>query len=218
MSRHFKNGEGSFDIVVRNIEKLLSHGIHPMIMTVVSNNNVEGLPELTKFLISHNLAFRYSFVQFESLDIKKVVIQMKMCFDILSEAIDHGYQFSKKFNLCDLKFLSPTVQTCSNGFSGAAAYVDGDIYFCHTHFGYKPKIGSVFENTDLIHMLQEGSYYGENISNDCINCKLKYVCTSGCPLERECGKDPHCTAYKELVPIVYKLMGKERLYRIFTNN
>lgn len=218
MSRHFKNGEGSFNIVVRNIEKLLSHGIHPMIMTVVSNNNVEGLPELTKFLISHNLVFRYSFVQFEPLDIKKVVIQMKKCFNILSEAIDHGYQFSKMFNLCDLKFLYPTVQTCSNGFSGAAAYVDGDIYFCHTHFGYKPKIGSVFENDDLIHMLQEGSYYGEDVSNDCINCKLKYVCTSGCPLERECGKDPHCTAYKELVPIVYKLMGKERLYRIFTNN
>ena len=217
-ARHFKDGSGSFNIVVKNLDKLLENGIHPMILTVVSNNNVEGLPDLTRFLIGKNLSFRYSFVQFEELDLEKVINKLKECLCILSEAIDNGYQFTKNFNLCDLKFLNPYVQTCSNGLTGAAVYVDGDIYFCHTHFGFRPQIGSIFSDKDLTQMFREGTYYNDDVAKDCQTCNLRYVCTSGCPLERENGKDPHCDAYKELVPIVYNLMGKERLYRILNMN
>jgi len=213
-ARHFKDGSGSFDIVVKNLDKLLENGIYPMILTVVSNNNVEGLPDLTRFLIDKNLSFRYSFVQFEELDLEKVIDKLKECLYILSKAIDNGYQFTKNFNLCDLKFLNPYVQTCSNGLTGAAVYVDGNIYFCHTHFGFQPKIGSIFSDKDLIQIFKEGSYYKNDVAEECQTCNLRYVCTSGCPLEREKGKDPHCDAYKELVPIVYNLIGKERLYRI----
>ena len=218
-SRHFIDGTGSFNVVTKNLDKLLKNNIYPTILTVISNNNIDGLPELTRFLINKNLNFRYSFVQFEDLNIENAVEKLKECLLLLSKSIDKGYQFTQKFNLCNLKFLNPYVQTCSNGLSGAAVYVDGSIYFCHTHFGFQPKIGSIFDTKDLISIFRGGNYYNkEKTAKECKQCNLRYVCSSGCPMVRKNGKDPHCMAYKELVPIIYKLIGRERLYRILNMN
>jgi uncharacterized protein len=215
-TRYFKNGDGSFKIVESNINKLIQSGVRPGIMTVVSNKNIDGLLDFTKYLIRKKIPFRFSFVQNESLDIKKVSSVLKECYKELSSAIDNGYEFSKNHKLCDLKFSDPFFQTCSNGFSGGALYTDGNIYFCHTQFGVTDSIGSIFDKEDLLSIIQKKSYYGE-VNDDCKNCNLKYICTSGCPLERVNGKDPHCVLYRELVPIVYKLMGKEKLLEIKKN-
>lgn len=218
-SRQFKDGSGSFNIVNNNLQKLLDNGIYPFIMTVISDSNVDGLPMLSRFLIEHNLRFRYSFVHFESLNLIKVIKKMEECFDVFSNAIDNGYSFSDKFHLCDLKFLKPHIQTCYNGNSGAAIYVNGDVYFCHTQFGYESKIGSVFEDKDLMQIIHDGSVYSKlNLPEDCKNCNLRYVCSGGCPVKREDGKDPHCLAYKILAPQVYKLIGKEHLFHHNHNN
>ena len=214
-SRHFPNGKGSYEFVKKNLEILLNNKMTPSILTVVSNNNLDGLVDMTKFMIDLNVHFRYSFVQYDDLDVEKVIVVMKKCFDIFSDAIEKGYKFSKKFDLCDLKFLHPSIQTCSNGMTGAAVYVDGDIYFCQSQFGTTPKIGSIHDSEDLVSIIRKGTYYSEeNISDECVMCRYRYICTSGCPLERVNKKDPHCKAYKELIPIMYKLLAKERLYTI----
>jgi len=216
-TRYFENGKGSFDIVEKNIHKLLDNDIPFGIMTVVSNENLDGLEQLTKFITERNLKFRFSFVQGENLDIPKLISVLHNCYEILSEAIEKGYQFSKNHSLCDLKFLEPFFQTCGNGFNSGALYTDGNIYFCQKGFGTDTPNGSIFEEDDLLSIVQRKTHYN-TVNSDCQQCNLQYICTSGCPLERENEKDPHCEVYKEIIPLIFKLIAKERLFKIKLNN
>lgn len=57
-SRKFPNGKGSFSQVERNLDILQGAGINPYIMTVVTNGNLEGIPEHVGYLIDRDLGFR----------------------------------------------------------------------------------------------------------------------------------------------------------------
>lgn len=213
-TRRFENGNGSFHIVSKNLDRLLSAGITPGIMTVVSNGNLDGLVELTKFIIAKRLHFRYSFVQGVPLDIEKTSEKLNLCYEEFETAIkNEDYPFIQKHTLCDLKFLNPFFQTCSNGFSGGAIYTNGDIYFCQTEFGEKQPIGSIFSELDLITTIQKGNHYG-TLNNECFECNYLKICTGGCPLERDNGKDPHCVLYKEFIPKIIRLMGMQKLIAV----
>jgi uncharacterized protein len=192
---------------------LLENGIFPGLMCVVTNNNIEGLLALTRFSIENNLNLRLSFVQGEQINTSILIPALYQCSDLYSKAIEKGFNFSKLHRLCDLKTLKPFFQTCCNGFDGGALYVDGEIYFCHKLFGIDASNGSIFEDNDLLAIIQRKTYYN-NVHSDCLKCSLRYICTSGCPLERNNGKDIYCEVYKEMLPVIYKLYGKERLVKL----
>ncbi len=212
-TRHFKDGRGSFEYVVKNIEKLKNNNIHFGLMTVVSNSNIDGLDTLTQFIIDNNIPSRFSFVSGEELNIDKLIEKLDICYDKFERAIDDGFEFSKTHKLCDLKFDNPYIQTCSNGINGGAVYTDGSIHFCHRHFGVETPLGTIFEENDILSIIQRKTYY-ENASNECALCKYLYICTSGCPLERNNGKDPHCKVYQVMIPKIYYLKGKEKLRKL----
>lgn len=188
-TRHFANGKGSFDIVAKNIDKLIGNGFKPSLMTVISNSNLDGLENFTKYVISKNLHCRYSLVSGEIIDTEKLKEVLKRCYDIFESAIDMGYEFSRLHQFCDLKFDRLSFQTCSDGYNGGALYTNGDIYFCQRHFGVESPVGTIYEEEDILSAIQRKSYYGE-VNDDCKECKYKYVCTSGCPIERINNKDP----------------------------
>lgn len=212
-TRHFLNGNGSFSIVSKNIEKLVSRGFRPSLMTVITDKNIDGLTDFTHYVIDSKLHTRYSFVSGENLNINKMIAALKECYSIFEMAIENGYSFTRLHQLCDLKIDNPWFQTCSDGYNGGAIYTDGGVYFCQRHFGAISPLGSIYEDSDLLSIIRRKDYYSD-VSKDCIKCKFHYICTSGCPIERVNGKDPHCEAYKELIPILYRLRGKEHLYRI----
>jgi len=58
-TRYFSDGTGSFNHVVRSINRFQSAGIVPVILTTVTEANIQGIPELTQFLIERDLPFRY---------------------------------------------------------------------------------------------------------------------------------------------------------------
>lgn len=215
-TRHFANGKGSFDIVVKNIDKLIRNGFNPSLMTVISNSNLDGLENFTKYVISKNLHCRYSLVSGEIIDTEKLKEVLKRCYNIFERAIDMGYEFSRLHQFCDLKFDRLSFQTCSDGYNGGAIYTNGDIYFCQRHFGVESPIGTIYEEEDILSAIQRKSYYGE-VNDDCKVCIYKYMCTSGCPIERINNKDPHCEIYKEFIPTIVRLRGKERLVKIQQN-
>ena len=212
-TRHFKNGKGSFDIVNNNIDKLLKSNISPTIMTVVSNNNIDGLEEFSKYIIEKNLKHRFSFVSGEDVDILKMICKLKNCYEQYEKAIEKGYGFSSRHKLCDLKFDKLSFQTCSNGYNGGAVNTDGGVYFCQRHFGVTQPLGTIYDEDDLLSIIQRKTFFG-TVSSDCESCVYRYICTSGCPIERVDKKDPHCLVYKELIPIILRLRGKERILKI----
>ncbi len=213
ITRKFRSGSGSFQIVDTNLRRLLEEEIPVSVNTVVTNQNLEGLPDLTRYLISLDVPFRYSIVKGEVIDALLLEKYLSESYRIMDEAIEQGWQFSKRHQFCDLKPNDLGFQTCASGFSGGAIYVDGSFKYCHVNFGEVAKTDFTIFNKDwdLIDMIKQGSHDEDNKSEDCKKCRYRSVCTSGCPVYRVDGKDPQCSIYHKFIPLFYSLQAKERL-------
>lgn len=213
VARKFRNGAGSFKTVDENLRALLSHGLPVSINTVVTNQNLEGLPDLTRYLIAMDVPFRYSIVKGEGIDAEKLEHYLSASYTIMQEAISTGWSFSRRHQFCDLKMNELGFQTCASGFSGGAIYVDGTLNYCHVHAGdaAQPSFSVFEEEMDLVDMIEQGSHYEDQKSKECSLCKYKSICTSGCPVYRVKGKDPQCSIYHTFIPRIYELQARERL-------
>lgn len=212
-TRSFHSGNGTFARVDQNLKKLIDSEIRVSANTVVANENLDGLPELTHYLIDLDIPFRYSIVKGTSVDPELLELKLLESYQIAGAAIDKGWRFSQKHQFCDLKPIELGFQTCASGFSGGAIYVDGSMHYCHVHFGDNTqKSFSIFdEEMDLVDMIEQGEHMEADRSNDCRICKYRSVCTSGCPVYRVNGKDPQCSIYHKFIPRIYDLLAKERL-------
>lgn len=212
-NRTFRSGAGSFKMVDGNLRKLVAHNIPVSTNTVVTNDNLEGLPSLTRYLIDLDIPFRYSIVKGETIYAKLLEKCLSESYSIMRNAIQTGWRFSNRHQFCDLKPNELGFQTCASGFSGGAIYVDGAVNYCHVHFGDQTELShTIFDNEmDLIDMIEQGSHYEDMKSKDCELCQYKSVCTSGCPVYRVNGKDPQCSLYHKFIPLIYELQAKERL-------
>ncbi|EHQ29831.1 radical SAM/SPASM domain-containing protein [Mucilaginibacter paludis] len=212
-TRSFRSGCGSFGIVHDNLRKLLVNGIAVSVNTVITNLNLTGLPELTRYLIALDIPFRYSIVKGEKIHAELLEEYLSASYAIMQEAIANGWQFSKRYQFCDLKPNELGFQTCASGFSGGAIYVDGSFKYCHVQFGDdSTQAQSIFdEGLDLVDMIASGEHHEDAKSDDCKKCRYRSVCTSGCPVYRVDGKDPQCSLYHRFIPKYYELQAQERM-------
>ncbi|MFD1258562.1 radical SAM protein [Mucilaginibacter terrae] len=216
-TRSFRSGCGSFHIVDANLRKLLAAGINVSVNTVVTNLNLIGLPELTSYLIDLNIPFRYSIVKGEKIHAELLDEYLSVSYAIMLEAINDGWQFSKRFQFCDLKPNDLGFQTCASGFSGGAIYTDGSFKYCHVQFENNDEAAhTIFnEDLDLVDMIASGEHHEGHKSDDCKKCRYRSICTSGCPVYRTDGKDPQCSLYHRFIPKYYELQAKERLKLLY---
>lgn len=212
-TRSFRSGGGQFHIVDANLRKLLAVGIKVSINTVVTNLNLTGLPELTRYLIALDIPFRSSIVKGETIHAELLDEYLSASYAIMQEAIECGWQFSKRFQFCDLKPSELGFQTCASGFSGGAIYVDGTFKYCHVQFENNAATAqTIFNNDlDLVDMIASGEHQENHKSDDCKTCRYRSVCTSGCPVYRTNGKDPQCSLYYRFIPKYYELQAMERI-------
>lgn len=218
-ARVYVNGRGSYTTVMANIETLIAHGVRPYIMTVISNANMNGLPELTQHLVDRKLGFRYSFVKGEDLDQQKLIGIMSECYAIIERALENGYPFSRLHGLCDLSFFRPVLQPCSAGNGNFLMNVDGTMHLCQVALADNKPIGDIFSEDDLLSIMQKQQQYLDlGTSVACKTCQYSYICASGCPLNRVNGKSVFCEVFKELIPMVYRIVGKEKLMRFMKNH
>lgn len=213
VTRSFRSGCGSFHIVDANLRKLITAGINVSVNTVVTNLNLTGLPELTRYLIALDIPFRYSIVKGGNIHAELLDEYLSASYAVMQDAIKDGWQFSKRFQFCDLKPNELGFQTCASGFSGGAIYVDGTFKYCHVQFENNDVAAQTIfdEDLDLVDMIAIGEHHEEHKSDDCKKCRYRSVCTSGCPVYRVDGKDPQCSLYHRFIPKYYELQAKERL-------
>lgn len=218
-NRMFANGKGSFQVIERNLHKLTSSDISPMIIIVVADENLEGLPEFTKYLVKHNLKFRYSFIRYTHCsDMKKLLRVMFECYDILEKVVRQGYHFANKHNLGNLKHFSPGILSCGVGRNYFSLFTNGEMHICHSIHDKQIPFGNVFDYEEDIFTLLENQTVLKGIHyNDCKECQYRYICSAGCPMDRVDGRSPYCEVYKILIPRVYQLIGLERLIRYRKN-
>lgn len=96
---------------------------------------MEGLPDLTRYLIALDIPFRYSIVKGEAVSAELLERYLAESYMIMREVIQTGWLFASRHQFCDLKPNELGFQTCNSGFSGGAIYIDGSLNYYHVHFG-----------------------------------------------------------------------------------
>lgn len=147
----------------------------------------------------------------EQIDAQLLDEYLSASYQIMQEAIERDWQFSKRYQFCDIKPNDLDFQTCASGLSRGAIYIDGTFKYCHVQFGEEKASGkNIFEDISLVDMITDGEHLEDHISEDCKKCRYRSICTSGCPVYRtEENKDPQCSICHRFIPKYYELRAKE---------
>ena len=218
-NRYFKSGKGSYKVVIDNINKLLKSGIRPGIMTTVTNENLDGLKELTAKMIEMGLHFRFSLerdiqtgnpsiLQNQDLVIEKI----NECIQMMMNAVNSGNtKFS--FQIGDVYFHRPAKRSCGAASCSCSIGNDGKIGICG--MGLSVAFTNLDKTDDLMEDVRKYNEELLKVSSDaieeCSSCPWRYSCSNGCPLQTKATYgtyrhvSPYCRIYKETIPNVVKL-------------
>ena len=202
---------GAYKKFYEGIYYLMNVGINVMLKVVVTNRNVNSIPELINYFI--NLGVKH-------IDIEVVVPVGRASISLiptsqeiykLNEYINNIKDMNpKKYEKISFKFPQyGKPKSCSGGIGSIMVFADGSVGPCDKWYEYRNtfNFGNVFESS-LIDIWENGNYYNfRNLNDDasCKRCKNLTNCRGGCPLNglilnKELGKpDIACT----------KISGKE---------
>jgi uncharacterized protein len=223
-SRMFVNDSGSFNVIEKNLNLLLREGIRPMTLTVVSENNLDGLPEFTRYILEKDLFFRYNLVvNFGIANLQdKLIKTLKNCYRIIEDFMDGhpDYDFDRKHAFCNLMTDGPVFQGCNAGYGALTLNTDGSIYVCQTVMRDGKSCGNIWDKSDLLSISMEQKDYPIWIERpECDLCHIRYICAGGCPLhDQNNEKSALCKTFQKITPIIYRLKGKQRLSFLFNGD
>lgn len=222
VNRPLVNGNGSFHLVERTLNRLQARDYTPATISItVSNHNMDDLPSLVAYVLKRNLPFTLNYYRendcssgFGTLSYNEdaMIQAMRLAFGVIRENIP---SYSLVNMLIDLARMdAPHSNTCGVGDSYMVIDHNGNVAKCHMDISNS--LGDIFVQDPLLLILEDKS----GIQNPpvtekegCRDCDWRYLCTGGCPLLtfRVTGrydiKSPNCRIYQNLFPEVVKLEG-----------
>lgn len=217
-TRFYKNGGGSFDLVFRNLNLYLENGIKPTILTTITDRNIPGIPELSRFLIDANLSFRYGLYRDNIGDYKAYENFMLKVLDVFDDCHDYyvnairNQRTSSKYQFCEIHLdRKPHLRGCNIGFSGVTVNHTGDVFLCQAKMDKNP-IGNVNDKVTLLQMAWSQNTFPELCTKDvfdydnCRQCQWSLVCAGGCSVVNfsvngsAATSSPYCNLFKTVIP------------------
>jgi uncharacterized protein len=219
--RHFADGRGSFDSVVRSIDLALSYGLIPEISVTISGRNATGLPELMSWILDRDLPFSLNFYRENDLSASRVDLQLEedhivegmlAAYEVIEENLPHRSLLASLIDRANL--ATPHLRTCAVGQNYLVFDTQGRVAKCQMDMGTTI---TDYNDPDPLSMVRASSNGIRNLKVDekdeCKECKWRYWCTGGCPLTayRQTGrydaKSPNCEIYRSLFPEAIRLEG-----------
>ena len=213
--RVFKSdARGSWELIMRNIEKFRSNGVTPYILATISERSSSTLQDLVKWIFSNGLRTRLGVVrqptedkfrEYGNLISRTSLLQkrpdpaalysqlnqtmVKAFDDAFKELEKPEYRFNVATDLhvCELHFDRPSyTATCGIGGSHIVIQEDGRLASCPMTL----RETNVEPTDDLILAIRKtlkGSPTDRNMATEknCLDCQWFPVCTSGCPVNNE---------------------------------
>jgi uncharacterized protein len=221
--RFFKNGYGSFEKILSNINNIMQHTSIPVyIQTTVDKSNIQAYHDVLHYFNEH-----YSEYIGKQLFINYNPVLNRTDFDNKGVCFNGDEEFCFLVDLISLnekhKMLPrlpekslPCMYRSENCYAIDPA---GYVYKCIEHLGNKRfAIGNILQKNISVTKLAK-SAFEENPFDDeeCINCNVFPVCGGGCPLDRiknnKRKEKPYCSFYKsklsDLLPHLYNLQKKK---------
>jgi len=228
-NRPYLSGDGSFEKVIKNVEKITKIQNGLSIITVLTKYNISDLEEIVEYYESlnlHSVLFTpanpfddISFVPPEDVLIQKVIKIFDRYLQLTMEGKE-TIQIIKFKKILSTFFRQKTTSNCLQCGAGPkhpllAVDIDGTIYPCDYLWDKKEySIGNILVDSlsDVINSNKNFRKY-RNVDNivQCDNCNWKRFCGGGCPgsliaagrgLENESF---YCNYNKEL----FKYMAKK---------
>lgn len=177
-NRVFKNNEGSYDVVVKNIKILLKYRPDLVARVTISKN--------TKDRFIHNVLDIYR------IGIKEITCELnfkeKWNYEELLEMFEYNKELNnilEKEELSDLYYANlenplrlNANSLCNGGINEFSINFNGDIYPCIYAIGIdKFKLGNINSPDKKLKKLNE-KYYKSSARSECIDCSHLEICDS----------------------------------------
>jgi uncharacterized protein len=217
--RPLLGGQGSSRYVLRTIDRLLANEVVPFISITVSRRNLEGLPDLMRYILERDLPFSLNyyrdndfsarFADLRFLD-EQLIAAMRSVFAVIEELLPARSLLGSLLDRANIK--APHHHTCGVGQNYLVIDQHGGIAKCQMEM--KRTITTI-KADDPLQIIRADRRGVQGLAVEekegCRTCDWRYWCTGGCPLVtyRATGrydvKSPNCTIYKTLFPEVLRL-------------
>lgn len=217
--RPYINGNGTHDIILKNIEVALKEDIHVVVRINVDKQNLNHIEELFREMKQKGLD-SYNGLQV-NIEIVSPIMnpsshcnkytftdedEMKTLAGLWKMQVEYGFP---------IKSAMPIDSACENQVENSYTFSsNGDMYMCQGFIGIDDfVVGNVLDLG-----LDENKYYkliDSNIWKECLECEYAPVCQGGCKMcayvthkefgKKYCRKDFISTIYPEFIKSKYNL-------------
>lgn len=217
-TRIYRNDSGSYQDIVRGINTLRSAGIDPLILTVVSPQNLKFLSEFMNWLIDVKLSSRFSLSRDASIF---QIYTLEEYNGILVHHLSEAYEVLLRrlptrrvgdfHNLGNLSFERPVSQHCGVGISGMAITHKGLYASCQETLDKAIEAG----HGSHLNLFRNRSMTAKNLDDfqGCGECQWRRVCAGDCiELKQKLWNrwdcpSPYCQTFKAIIPKLIDLRG-----------
>lgn len=219
--RAFPDGRGSFDLVVRGVDRALNRGLRPYLSITVTGYNAGGIADAVAFALDRDLLFNLNFYRDSdnchkraemAVEDERLIAGMRAAFSIIEERLPRQSLIAGLLDRASFGALHD--RACGAGRNYLVIDHHGRVARCQMEIGRT--ITDVFADDPLSAVQGEATGF-QNVAVDekeaCRDCPWRYWCASGCPLltyrvtGRSDFKLPYCNVYRALFPDVLRLEG-----------
>lgn len=191
--RFFKNGKGTFDVILSNVTKLLERtSIHVVLKINIDKHNMKSCLSLIE-----SLKKEYNkYINSNQLSITNNSVKNRTDFEDCSQCLSENEYFEFRTKVLHENITIPQLHfACPLRHNGNLMIgPDGSIYKCLEHIGDKFKrIGNIKSHSISISKMAKLALGHDPFDDkECSNCAILPICGGGCPLDRaqkDNGKD-----------------------------
>ncbi|MBN1657655.1 MAG: radical SAM protein [Anaerolineae bacterium] len=218
-------GQGTYEEVVRTIERAIAHGLRPDISITLTALNLDGAAEAAAFALARDLPFSLNFYRecarecsagaLSSLVVEpaRLIEAVLGVLRIIDDYPDYSVPVSGILDRVRLDV--PHRYACSAGRGYVAVDANGRVSPCQmlldtpwSHLAADDPLGAIRERgMDLFTPVEQQA--------ECEGCPWQSACAGGCPLLRGTPlHDAYCQVYKALLPELARLEAR-RLIRLY---
>lgn len=205
--RPLKNGEGTFEVIWRNIATLLNIGADVTIRITVDKSNSNHIKDFIDLIANSEFSKRVNIVFVKTIDYSFTPMNIHNTIYTYDEFAKIEMELIKYAHLQGiLSYKTP--RPCPLGGclrkGDIVIGTEGEIYKCLDTIGEKEWIvGHITDASDLpdVSWYQDWLSWEPSKSSDCKDCKLLPLCNGGCPhnalfLSKKHGADDQCPDWK----------------------
>ena len=180
----------------KGIYALISAGINVLLKVIVTNKNIDTMPELIDYFISMGVkniemevVVPVGRADFSMIPSDEKVDKLEQYIDMLKKKEPNKY---RELNFKCLRYGRK--KSCGGGITSLMVFADGDVAPCDKWFEYRKlfNFGNVYSNS-IKEIWRDGIFKRfRNLTSDlkCKNCSKLYVCRGGCSLNNMILKLP----------------------------